>query len=94
MDVQRALAECWNPLRVYRPAHKGPTDEYDFYAPKILDLLYRGAGDREIAEWLRFIEINRMRLDPRPVADLVPVARKIRACLERGLREETAKGRK
>jgi hypothetical protein len=92
-DVQRALWEYWDPLRVHTPTTTGPEDEYDAYAPSILVLLYRGAGDREIAETLRWIELSRMGLEPRPVADLVPVACQIRSDFEAGLRRAARNAR-
>ena len=60
--VEIVLHRAWDPIGVR--GMEGAADEYDSYAPKLLAMLERGAGDQEVADHLTQIEQERMGLQP------------------------------
>lgn len=84
-DMERALWDHWDPIGLNTPEDPGPDDEYNGYAPHILGLLLRGASDEEVATALLVIEVDRMGADPHPLADLIPVAERLRTSMAHAL---------
>jgi len=65
--VRVVLLWAWDPIGVRGIPEA--VDEYDSYAPAILQMLETGASDRQIAEYLTDIVRDRMELRPNPKAD-------------------------
>lgn len=62
--VQVVLHWAWDPIGVRGIEEAG--DEYDSYAPAVLELLERAAPDERIAHYLTSIESEWMGLKPNP----------------------------
>lgn len=65
--IQIVLLWAWDPIGV-RSIPKA-ADEYDSYAPVLLQMLEAGASDRHIADYLTSVVRDRMGLGPNPKAD-------------------------
>jgi hypothetical protein len=65
--VRVVLLWAWDPIGVRGVPEA--VDEYDSYAPAILELLEIGAPDRLIADYLTSIVCDRMELRPDPKVD-------------------------
>jgi hypothetical protein len=65
--VQVVLLRAWDPIGV-RDIPEA-VDEYDSYAPAVLQMLDDGASDEQIADYLTGIVRDRMELRPNPTAD-------------------------
>ena len=76
--IAAALRYEWDPI--FHGRYDGlPADEYDAYAPHVLSLIRGGASDYTVAEHLHELERDTIGVEPRSVADLVPIAASIRA---------------
>ena len=64
--VQVVLLWAWDPIGVRGIPEA--VDEYDSYAPAVLELLESGASDRSIADYLTGVTRDRMELRPDPKA--------------------------
>ena len=64
--VRVVLLWAWDPIGVRGIPEA--VDEYDSYAPAILQLLESGASNRELADHLTSIVRDRMELRPNPTA--------------------------
>jgi hypothetical protein len=75
--VQEVLRR-WDPIGVFPgPSEdQGPMDEYDFYAPRLLGLLQRGAEVEAVEARLVRIRTRWMGLDPYPPSDR-PIAEEL-----------------
>lgn len=60
--VELVLHWAWDPICVRGVAEA--IDEYDSYAPAVLELLGRGAPEEEVADYLTHIVRDRMGLEP------------------------------
>ena len=65
--VRVVLLRAWDPIGVRGIPEA--VDEYDSYAPAVLQLLESGASDRHIADYLTSVIRDRMELRPNPKAD-------------------------
>lgn len=65
--VQVVLLWAWDPIGVRGIPEA--VDEYDSYAPAMLELLESCASDRQIADYLTGVTLDRMELRPNPKAD-------------------------
>jgi hypothetical protein len=68
--VRHILMSQWDPIGVSDTPEAA--DEYDGYIGSICDLLARKASDKELAAYLREIEMNRMGLTDEQGAPLLP----------------------
>jgi hypothetical protein len=76
--IAAALRYEWDPI--FHGTYDGlPDDEYEAYAPHVLSLLRGGASDCAVAERLQELERDTIGVEPRSVADLLPIAARIRA---------------
>ncbi len=71
--IRLVLLVDWDPIGIF--GIEDAMDEYDRYAVEVYDLLRKGAAKREIAEYLRGIEKQRMGM--RGCADLEAVVNKL-----------------
>jgi hypothetical protein len=55
---------AWDPIGVRGIPEA--LDEYDSYAPPVLELLERGSQNEEVAAYLGRVECERMELPPHP----------------------------
>ena len=76
-SIRQVLLHDWDPIGV--EDEPGAQGEYDSYVGALYRLLIRGASEREIADHLRGIEIDRMGISPVEPSHLLPVARKLKA---------------
>lgn len=65
--VQIVLVWAWDPIGVRGIPEA--VDEYDSYAPAVLQMLETGASDQQIADYLTSVVRDRMGLRPNPKAD-------------------------
>lgn len=65
--VRVVLLWAWDPIGVRGIPEA--VDEYDSYAPAILQMLETGTFDRQIADYLTSVVRDRMELRPNPKAD-------------------------
>ena len=65
--VRVVLLWAWDPIGVRGIPEA--VDEYDSYAPAVLQLLESGASDRHIEDYLTSVIRDRMELRPNPKAD-------------------------
>ena len=65
--VQIVLVWAWDPIGVRGIPEA--VDEYDSYAPAVLQMLETGASDQQIADYLTSVVRDRMELRPNPKAD-------------------------
>jgi len=72
--IRTILNNDWDPIGVAQ----ADDDEYDGYIAGILTFLVRGAGVDGLAEHLRSIEVERMRLGGSPHDKLIVVAEALR----------------
>jgi hypothetical protein len=80
MRTSAALREYWDPIgRGQMPDL--PDDEYEAYAPGVLQLLAAGADDDALAEHLRGLETRSMGLGPSSPHRLLRTVRQIREAL-------------
>ena len=70
--VESVLRWAWDPIGVRGIPRT--TDEYNEYAPAVLDLLDRWATDRTVADRLSGIVRERMKLGPAPDRDAAVAA--------------------
>lgn len=59
--VEQVLWEDWDPIGVRDLG--GPDDEYDSYAPTVLEMLLASATEEELVAHLHAIEVEQMGLD-------------------------------
>lgn len=62
--VRKVLHWAWDPVGV-RGVEEA-RDEYDSYAPNVLELLERASPEEEIAAYLGWVEVERMGLTQHP----------------------------
>lgn len=80
MRLSAALREYWDPIgRGQMPDL--PDDEYEAYAPGVLQLLAAGADDDAIAEHLHGLETRSMGLGPSSPLRLLHTVRQLREAL-------------
>lgn len=65
--VQSVLHWVWDPIGVR--GIREAVDEYDMYAPAVLELLQRGASDIDVASYLTSVVRDRMELRTAPEKD-------------------------
>ena len=65
--VRIVLLWAWDPIGVRGIPEA--VDEYDSYAPAVLQMLETGASDRHIADYLTSVVRDRMELRPNSKAD-------------------------
>ena len=65
--VETILHWVWDPIGVRGIPEA--LDEYDMYAPAVLELLQRGASDRDVASYLTSVVRDRMELRASPEKD-------------------------
>ena len=65
--VRVVLLWAWDPIGVRGIPEA--VDEYDSYAPAVLQMLETGASDRQISDYLTSVVRDRMELRPNPKAD-------------------------
>lgn len=58
--VQVVLRWAWDPIEI--ASAEEAADEYDMYAPKVLELLDQGAPNERIADYLTSVVRDRMEL--------------------------------
>lgn len=75
--VQVVLLWAWDPIGVRGIPEA--VDEYDSYAPAVLELLESGASDQSIADYLTGITRDRMelRIDQKAYADIAAMLREL-----------------
>ena len=73
-SIRAILLADWDPIGV---AAEHPS-EYDSYVGGVYRLLANGASDEQIAQHLHQIEVEAMELNSPPVAQLLPIARKLK----------------
>jgi hypothetical protein len=56
-------------------------DEYDMYIEHIYSLLAANAADQEIADYLLWVELERMGMTGTPLKELLGIAAKLRSLL-------------
>lgn len=59
--IKKILWEDWDPIGVR--AMGGPSDEYDAYAPIVLEMLQTGATETEIAQYLFWLTVEQIGLE-------------------------------
>ena len=72
-SVRQILWRDWNPI-----APGVPEDEYDAYVGPVLGLLEKGSEIQEIADYLCWVESERMGLSQTDKSRLVSVAKKLK----------------
>ncbi|GGN43345.1 hypothetical protein GCM10011349_07320 [Novosphingobium indicum] len=65
--VRIVLHWAWDPIGVR--GIEGATDEYDMYAPNVLEMLKANATGEQIADYLTGAVRDRMELPPKPDRD-------------------------
>ena len=65
--IRIVLLWAWDPIGVRGIPEA--VDEYDSYAPAVLQMLETGASDQHIADYLTSVVRDRMELRPNPKAD-------------------------
>ncbi|MEA1086387.1 hypothetical protein SFC76_19110 [Sphingomonas sp. CD22] len=65
--VQAALRWAWDPIGVR--GIEGASDEYDMYAPQVLEMLKAEASVEQIANYLTTVVRDRIELPVRPDRD-------------------------
>ena len=65
--IQIVLLRAWDPIGVRSIPEAA--DEYDSYAPVVLQMLETGASDRHIADYLTSVVRDQMGLGLNPKAD-------------------------
>ena len=65
--IQIVLLRAWDPIGIRSMPEAA--DEYDSYAPVVLQMLETGASDRHIADYLTNVVRDQMALGPNPKAD-------------------------
>ncbi|MDV3253358.1 hypothetical protein DevBK_18635 [Devosia sp. BK] len=61
--IKKILWEDWDPIGVREMG--GPPDEYDAYAPVVLEMLEAGATETEIAQYLFWLTVEQIGLETR-----------------------------
>jgi len=73
--VRKVLNSDWDPIGVADMVD----DEYDMYIEHIYSLLAADAADQEIADYLLWVELERMGMTGTPLKELLGVAAKLRS---------------
>lgn len=81
--VRKVLNSDWDPIGVADMVD----DEYDMYIGHIYSLLAANAADQEVADYLLWVELERMGMTGTPMKELLSVAAKLRSlplpCLDK-----------
>lgn len=72
--IRRVLNSDWDPIGVADMVD----DEYDMYIGHIYSLLAADAADQEVADYLLWVELERMRMTGTPMDKLLRLAAKLR----------------
>ncbi len=73
-QIRDVLNRDWDPIGIANEV----TDEYDMYIGHIYSLLSKSSSEKEIAEYLLWVEVERMGLSATPIDRLLSVAKNLR----------------